>query len=262
MTIDRIKLETLQNTRDLGEIRAENCPKIKPARLIRSAQLSGATKEEIRLLFEKYGLRRVIDLRTPAERNAEPDPEIDGVSYFHVPLVDNSAIGITREEDGFADLFCKMNDENFFTAQYMSELYRKLISSEQAMEGFGRFFEILLQSESGATLWHCSAGKDRVGITTALLLFALGFDETAVKEDFLATNRFVTEGAKKEIESLAKDGSPHLKENLFAMFTVSPAYLEEALDQIQLSWGNVDTLLQKIGVGAGEKEKLKELYLK
>lgn len=261
MTIDRIKLETLRNTRDLSEIRAENYPKIKPARLIRSAQLAGATKEEIRLLTEKYGLRRVIDLRTPAEKNTEPDPEIDGVSYFHIPLVDNSAIGITHEEEGFADLFRQMQNEDFFTTHYMSGLYRKLISCEQAIEGFGRFFEILLHNESGATLWHCSAGKDRVGITTALLLFALGFDENAVKEDFLATNRFVAEGAKEEIEIMAKDGSPHLKENLFAMFTVSPSYLEKALDQIKQSWGNVDTLLKKIGVGEKEKEKLKNLYL-
>lgn len=52
---------------------------------------------------------------------------------------------------------------------------------------------VILQQEEGAVLWHCSMGKDRVGVGTALLLYALGVPMETIMEDYLRTNRCLEE---------------------------------------------------------------------
>ncbi|WP_240799251.1 tyrosine-protein phosphatase [Streptomyces sp. A0958] len=43
---------------------------------------------------------------------------------------------------------------------------------------------------SGATVFHCSAGKDRTGWGTAVLLTLLGVPRETVEADFLASNQY------------------------------------------------------------------------
>ncbi len=49
-------------------------------------------------------------------------------------------------------------------------------------------------------LWHCSAGKDRVGVGTALLLCALGVPKKTIYEDFMKTNMYLD----KEMEYMIR----------------------------------------------------------
>lgn len=55
-------------------------------------------------------------------------------------------------------------------------MYDGILLTERAKRGYSRFFRILLRQEDGAVLRHCSAGKDRAGLASALLLYALGAD--------------------------------------------------------------------------------------
>ena len=40
-------------------------------------------------------------------------------------------------------------------------------------------------------LWHCSEGKDRVGVGTALLLCALGVPREVIRDDFMRSNLYL-----------------------------------------------------------------------
>ena len=55
--------------------------------LLRSGKLSGATQEDIRLLTGKYRLTKVIDLRMSDECREAPDPDIPGVEYIPIGLM-------------------------------------------------------------------------------------------------------------------------------------------------------------------------------
>ena len=48
--------------------------------------------------------------------------------------------------------------------------------------------KLLLAQTDGALLYHCTAGKDRVGVGTMLLLTALGVDWPVIVENYLITN--------------------------------------------------------------------------
>ena len=56
---------------------------------------------------------------------------------------------------------------------------------DEAVKAYKQFFDILLDQEEGAILWHCSEGKDRTGLASLLILHALGVPPETIMEDYL-----------------------------------------------------------------------------
>ena len=101
---------------------------------------------------------------------------------------------------------------------------------------YGAVLQHILRA-SGPTLYHCSAGKDRTGTFTALLLRMLGVPLETVFEDYLLTNRYF--GTDERIASLAKDlkSSP---ETARPMYVADRSYLEAAFQAIDRTYGSFD----------------------
>ncbi len=190
MKIRRIKLQKLKNTRDLGGFIGIEGRKIKDRMLIRSGALFKASADDINKLCCEYGLRTIIDLRIDAEIKEKPDPVIENVSYIRIPLLDKAYLGITRDEYSIQSWFNLFSDSSRRPEDVFYDMYEMLVFGEKTKAMFRQIFSILLSDNSEAVLWHCSAGKDRVGVTTMLILLALGVDRETIIEDFLATNRF------------------------------------------------------------------------
>ena len=57
---------------------------------------------------------------------------------------------------------------------YMKKLYGEFITTRTARDSIRSFVQILLETEEGATVFHCFAGKDRTGISAAVILTILG----------------------------------------------------------------------------------------
>ena len=70
------------NLRDIGS----KCG-IPKGLLLRSGKLCIFTEEECAAFCRKYGIKCVIDLRTPIESAEFPDPLPDGVEYLQIPLL-------------------------------------------------------------------------------------------------------------------------------------------------------------------------------
>ena len=68
MAGERIPLEGMLNTRDLGGYRTGENAVIKKKRVIRSGGLFEATKKDLQVLQEEYALKQVVDFRTATER--------------------------------------------------------------------------------------------------------------------------------------------------------------------------------------------------
>ena len=74
--------------------------------------------------------------------------------------------------------------------------YERIIlgaETNNAKTQYKKFFEILLDQNNGTILYHCSAGKDRTGVATALLLSALGVDRETVINDYLLSAQYVAD---------------------------------------------------------------------
>ena len=101
MEIRRIPLEGAKNIRDFGGFPTKDGKYIKPHRLLRSCELCVTTEKDREVLVQEYDLKKVLDFRTVKEREEHPDPVMDGVVNLHMPVLDEKALGVTREgQDG------------------------------------------------------------------------------------------------------------------------------------------------------------------
>lgn len=261
--IQKIPFENLPNTRDLGGMVTENGRTICPHKLIRSGALFWSSEKDKRLLMEKYNLRTVIDFRTDSERKEKPDPEMPGVINIQNPILEEAAMGITREEKQeeksvVQQVLERTGGDAKGPEEYMQKMYHDLISSEFSRRQYAKFFEILLAQENGAVLWHCSAGKDRVGIATALLLTVLGVSRECIMADYIKTNDFV----KEDVEQLLNKVKPEFRAAVRMLFVVVPSFLDSVFETIDKEFGGMESFLEKeMGLTADKREKLQDMYL-
>lgn len=261
----------MPNTRDLGGMPTRDGGKIRHKKLLRSGNLCDMTAEDAAVLKEEYRLERVLDFRTAEERVQNPDRIIEGVSYLHIPILDEKALGITREEGSeknFVDqvLFGMLDGNNSpieMAETYMRQMYASFLQSEFARLAYRHFFEELLTERQGSILWHCTAGKDRVGIGTMLLLQALGVEEELILTDYLKVNEFVRHvialHSRLAVERTGKEIAGAVIEKLFS---VEASYLEAVYGEIRRDFGSLDAFLEReMGLDGEKKEKLRDLYL-
>ena len=109
-----IKLQGVKNIRDFTEYGFQG--------YIRSAHLHDMTESDAESLLKDYKLRMVIDLRTGVEKNEQPDHVMEGVEYLHIPLFNESRVGISHEKCTQQDMDMMMPD--------MPDLYRKIVTDE------------------------------------------------------------------------------------------------------------------------------------
>ncbi len=272
MLNDRIPLEAIPNARDLGGYKTVDGRCIKDKKLIRSGTLGALTKKDIDLLVNQYDLKVIIDLRTKAERSENPDPIIDGVNSYHIPILKEEAFGITREGEtnaasketfDYSEMLLNHIEKMGEDENNLGNLYAEFVESEYSLSQYKKFFDFIIQHEEGAVLWHCTAGKDRVGTTCALLLRILGVDMETIMGDFLLTNEFLKEQTNHIVKQVKEKTSEERIINLVAKLnSVEACYLEDFFNTIDKDYGSFDAFVTlKLGITDEKVEVLKEKYL-
>lgn len=258
----QIKLQKLVNVRDLGGFVTEDGRRIKEKRLIRSETLFKASQKDLDKLTKEYNLRTVVDFRTVLEAEQKPDPEMQGVTNIFNPIIDESVMGITRETISILDIPKRYVGMTIEPMLYMQNMYRDIAFGDLAKKNYANFFDILLQQEEGATLWHCSAGKDRVGIGTMLLLSALGVARETIIEDYLMTSYYFRYENRK-LHLLIRLGvrDKKVREYILFLMDVKREFIEAVFDEIE-KFGGMDKYLEEVmGLTPEKREKLKNMYL-
>lgn len=267
MDIQKINLEKLYNTRDLGGFVTKDGRTVRPHSLIRSGDLHDASENDIQTLVNVYGLRTVIDFRTAQERAQRPDPEIKGVKNIWHPIFEESYAGITREKEGNKDfLEGFMKDAlsgNVSPEDLMNQMYLQMVSSDFVRVQYRAFMSLLLENTQGAVLWHCSAGKDRVGMGTSLLLYALGVDTETIFDDYLMVNEFTRDSVNAQLKALAHRGAGEAQmEGLKVLLTVKRRYMETVYNYLETRYGSLDQSLERaFGITPEKRKRLQDIFL-
>ncbi|MCU1594876.1 MAG: protein tyrosine/serine phosphatase [Frankiales bacterium] len=162
-----VELAGASNVRDVGGLRAGDRV-VRSGVLLRSDHLDDATTDDIALLAGDLGLRGVIDLRVGSEDPKPPSWDPHGVELLALPLFDLS---------GTTDRSAFRGDQ----AQSYAAMLELASASLVAILGF-------VAQLDGPVVIHCAAGKDRTGITVAVLLALAGVDEADIVADYLATD--------------------------------------------------------------------------
>ncbi len=270
----RISLEGLCNTRDLGGYCTKDGRTIKPHKLIRSGALAEATEADKETLLKEYELTTIIDFRTNAEQKMKPDPQLVGITYVSHPILEEETMGITREKeaengnDMIRNVISTLHENGGTPLAYMQNMYKNLITNPFSRERYAKFLDILLQQKEGAVLWHCTAGKDRVGVATILLLSALDIPKEQILADYVKINEFGKEDVEALMRAVTVGMDLSTKEGqataaaVKLLFTVDRSYAESVFAVMEEECGSVDAFLeQEMGLTVEKREALKEKYL-
>lgn len=204
----------IRNKRDLGGMPCGDGRVIRHGCLVRSAQLAMAEPQDLE------GIAAVMDLRTPGERGEAPDRTY-GRRYLPLPVFDDLTAGISHEQGaesaGIPD---------------MAFLYRRMVA--ECAASFRRILTAVMEHDfaSGAVLWHCTEGKDRCGLTAALLLEMLGADRADIMEDYLKTNEVSLARAEGIREQLLMTHDPAFADSVYRAYIADRRYLEAAWDEM------------------------------
>ncbi|MFM2325993.1 MAG: hypothetical protein RIR31_195, partial [Bacteroidota bacterium] len=132
-------------------------------------------------------------------------------------------------------------------------------------EPFGKrykpVFETLLNNNSdSAVLFHCTAGKDRTGICTALILYALNVDENIIMQDYLASN-YYRQADNERMKKMLVD-TYHMKEEVVeGMMSVKESYLQSTFDAIKNKYGSINNFLKtEMGLTPKKHKMLKKKF--
>ncbi len=259
---ERIEFEKLHNTRDLGGEETSGHGIIRPGRLIRSGMLKDVSESDRRKL--QTMVDTVVDFRSERERAENPEVILPGITYHHLPVVDDLTVGISRESESEHRML-KIAGEPDRAKHYMCTLYRYFPTSEFAMSQYARFFRILLENHEKAVLLHCTAGKDRAGIASVILEEILGVPREKILEEYLFTNECLADDIAillEQVSRSAPDGAAVSKEALHYLFGADRSYIETFYKAVEEFFGDIDGFV-RTGLKLTDEEirKLREMYL-
>lgn len=184
----RIRYRHVHALRDLSRCHTFSNVEIKKGVLFRSGYLCKFKKEQANEFAEEFNIGTVIDLRTDAEVKNAPDAHLDGIKYYHIPILeefDNPLI--TKENRNKILLDISKNKGG--AVKYLGRVYRKMVSDDYCLGQFKKVFEVLLNvDDDKAIIFHCTQGKDRTGVLAALILYAFGLDRGAICYDYRRFN--------------------------------------------------------------------------
>ena len=251
------------NARDLGGIQTKDGRTVKRGMLIRSGELSRLTDMDVRKLSDA-GLKTVVDFRTEYEQNEKPDAVIPGVTYVDCPILEQMT-GITREQtcNEIPPYFRAAIAAGRNAEDRMSGLYLPLVEGEYSTMHYAQFLQMVLNHQDGALLYHCTAGKDRVGIATMLILSALGVTRETILEDYLLTNTYLAAETAQVLQDAKRySDDPDLEFAICAFESARERYLRNAWASIERNYGSPEAFLErKLGIGSHETALLREKYL-
>lgn len=252
------------NLRDMGGYETEDGGRVKTGRLYRSGHLAHADDDALPEIAA-LNITLVCDFRIDDEReehpnryhdNHSPVVEILPVWPWKAPGADVAAHKMMAGEIGFDD-----------AAGFQGSGYREFVR-EQA-DRFAKMFAAILADDHTAVLLHCSAGKDRTGIGTAMLHAALGVSRDDSVSDYMLS--LDGQGARaqtmyyveKEWADFDGPGDPVCtKDDIFTLFSVHPNKINAAFDEMETVGGSVDGYIRDVlGVSDDARAELKRRYV-
>jgi protein-tyrosine phosphatase len=242
MTIERlITLEGAVNFRDLGGYATVDGNRTRWRLLFRADGLSELSETDFSVMRD-LGIRTVVDLRSGHEvEQSRFDVQAHPVDFHHFPFIDE----LPHVEDWD-------RRPGLLGAQYKEML------DDAAPQIIGAL-EVLAAPEAQPAVFHCTAGKDRTGLLSALVLSLLGVPEETVVADYALSGEAIKRLRAKLIVKYP-DGKSVIAE-IDEVFSAEPANMVELFAYLRERYGSVTEYAARVGVPDSVVARLRESLL-
>ncbi|CDF91367.1 uncharacterized protein ZBAI_08992 [Zygosaccharomyces bailii ISA1307] len=179
----------VSNFRDLGGYQTVyQGRRIKTGCFYRCANVCDITPDALKYLQHKLDVVTVFDLRAPDEAKENG-------------LLDNNKLVKSLPFNNNMNTSPEVLAEHYQGLLISSYSFPKayMIVLKNSIDSIKTFFQFLLEPQ-GAVAFHCTAGKDRTGILSMLLLSILGVDDDTIAREYELT----TLGLKTETKLIKK----------------------------------------------------------
>lgn len=222
----RIPLTGTENTRDIGGYPLKSSHMTRYGVFLRSGVPTGLSPDDETLL-RQMSITTIIDLRGDDELERTPCyfASLIGFSYHHLPL---SGGDVMREGED------KISASYFDMTRCPSMI---------------KIFKILANMNGGC-LYHCTAGKDRTGVVSAILQLLAGMDEVDIIVDYSISHLYLA----KLLERLKSD----FVDLPAYLGNSNPEYMKDFIDRFSEAYGSAQDYLLDIGLTDGEITALRK----
>lgn len=209
-------LKTTQNTRDLGGYRTIEGTFTKEEVLLRSDVQNYPSKEDYDYLKE-HNITTIIDMRGAKDVARKPSgfAEKEGFEYYNFQIEEGSGV------PEFAAVVPK-NYMNIASAKIMSKVFKCIANAKTGV------------------MFNCTAGKDRTGIVSAILLLHAGVSDKDIVDNYILTKEYGKERLK-----LVHKNFPEIDMNVV---TPCEMFMEEFLKLFRKKYGDTENYFRSMGL--------------
>lgn len=230
----------IDNFRDLGGITLTNGMVIRDNMIFRSGDLSGLD-EQAKAQLDRLEIDYVFDLRSGDEVDYKPDYVPQGATYYNIPAAQTRRKMVIKPDSVVKIIpvwLPSAVSRGVFRMRF-KHLYRKFPFANPA---YRKIFEVM--DDGKKFLFHCTAGKDRTGVASMLILLALGADIDTVKKDYMLSNFYRTESNEKYMEQFSEYKHYKKYRKILKMTgNVEMGYFDTCYKKIIRKYGTVKSFL-------------------
>lgn len=250
-TEKQLEIKKVTNFRTIGNIKNVDGRILKEGKFYRSAHLHKLKKRSFKT-FENLGIKEIIDLRNSKEISQRPDVIPQNVDHKNYSAFEDEG----DQLDQAKKLVLKGKVKGSDADQRMLDFYKTYATENP--EIIKKIIHEILDSED-PVLYHCTAGKDRTGIITALILTILKFDSATIENDYLLSNNYRKQLVQKRL---------HLAHNLHFIYPkmdlnvieklswVEKDYLKAVFLEIDKKYGSIDIYIhQNLGISENKRNE-------
>ena len=233
------------NFRDIGGYLNQDGKRVRKGLYFRAGRQDRMSDKDLSQLSD-LKISTQIDLRRPDEvlEQGKGPLEAMGAKYINIAVI---------PEGGSDQLSRLVGDTGISGKRYLGYL-------EFGPTSWLRLFGILASEDNLPVVLHCTAGKDRTGVSTAFLLSILGVSRDVIEADYLLTN-LDTERQADFIESTVGYPEGYDREKMISVAGVPKDAMKVFLDGMESKWGSAVEYLEKIGVTQEQMDTIRANFL-
>ncbi len=209
-------------------------------------------------------VRLVVDIRTAGEAERNSDAFLGDIGYVNHYLQDETNTeGLNFRELSRRIIAAESEEARLAMVPGMSTVYSEMINIDYSRRRFCELIRLIVSHRNGALLFHCTSGKDRTGMTAAMLCTILGAERDDIYKDYyLSLEHAKWEGEQMRPIFKASGASDVLADRLASLFTVDSSFLDAFFRAIEERCGSTEAFIRdEIALGETDIESFRNWAL-